>query len=104
LHGDKDIFGDESLMILSSSGHTPGHQSLLVKLPKTGYVLLTGDAAHFRENWDNPRAPVQNFSKEATLSSIEKLKKIATENNAKVWINHDVSQTTTLKKIPEYYD
>ena len=104
LHGDKDIFGDESLTILSSSGHTPGHQSLLVKLPKTGYVLLTGDAAHFRENWDNPRAPVQNFSKEATLISIENLKKIASENNAKVWINHDVSQTTTLKKFPEYYD
>jgi N-acyl homoserine lactone hydrolase len=104
LHGDQDVFGDGSVVILSSPGHTPGHQSLLVKLPKTGPVLLTGDAAHFRDNWDTPRAPVQNFSKEATITSLEKLKKVAAANNAQVWINHDVVQTATLKKSPAYYD
>jgi len=44
LAGDHDVFGDGSVTILSTPGHTPGHQSLLVRLPKTGYVVLSGDA------------------------------------------------------------
>jgi glyoxylase-like metal-dependent hydrolase (beta-lactamase superfamily II) len=47
LEGDHDVFGDGSATIISTPGHTPGHQSLLVKLPKTGPRVLTGDAAHF---------------------------------------------------------
>jgi N-acyl homoserine lactone hydrolase len=73
-------------------------------LPKTGPVLLTGDAAHFRDNWDTPRAPVQNFDKEATITSLQKLKQAADANNAQVWINHDVAQTASLKKFPGYYE
>lgn len=104
LHGDYDVFGDGSVTILTSPGHTPGHQALLVKLPRTGPVLLTGDAVHFRDNWDTPRAPVQNFDKEATITSVEKLKKVAATNNAQVWINHDSAQTATLKKSPAFYE
>ena len=104
LHGDYDVFGDGSVRILSSPGHTPGHQSLLVKLPKTGPVLLTGDAAHFRDNWDTPRAPVQNYDKDATISSLQKLKSVAAANHAQVWINHDAAQTATLRMSPAYYE
>ena len=104
LHGDHDVFGDGSVTILTSPGHTPGHESLLVKLPKTGPVLLTGDAAHFKDNWDTPRAPVQNFDKEATITSLQKLKQVAGANHAQVWINHDVTQTKTLKMSPAYYE
>ena len=50
LEGDRDIFGDGSVIILSTPGHTPGHQSLLVKLPHTGAVVLSGDAVHFKSN------------------------------------------------------
>ncbi len=50
---DKDVFGDGSVIVLRTPGHTPGHQSLLVKLPQMGNVIITGDAAHFRENWDS---------------------------------------------------
>src|SRR5207249_9349187 len=48
LTGDRDVFGDGSVMILSTPGHTPGHQSLLVVLAKSGPVLLSGDAVHLR--------------------------------------------------------
>src|ERR1700745_3944301 len=51
LDGDKDVFGDGSVMILSTPGHTPGHQSLLVRLNETGAVLLSGDAGHLKRNW-----------------------------------------------------
>jgi N-acyl homoserine lactone hydrolase len=48
LDGDHDVFGDGSVVIVSTPGHTPGHQSLLVRLPKTGAVVLSGDAVHFK--------------------------------------------------------
>ena len=57
LEGDRDVFGDGTVMIVSTPGHTPGHQSLLVKFPKTGAVVLSGDAVHFKANWDNRRVP-----------------------------------------------
>lgn len=104
LKGDTDVFGDGSVTIITSTGHTPGHQSLLVKLPNSGAIMLTGDAVHFRDNWDTPRAPVQNFDKEASIKSVEKLRGIVAANNARVWINHDDAQTATLKMSPAYYD
>ncbi|HEX6721764.1 MAG TPA: N-acyl homoserine lactonase family protein, partial [Burkholderiaceae bacterium] len=46
---DKDVFGDGTVVILRTPGHTPGHQALLVRLKEKGAVLLSGDAAHFHE-------------------------------------------------------
>src|SRR5262245_30765448 len=44
--GDHDVFGDGSVVLISTPGHSPGHQCLLVRLPKTGALLLSGDAVH----------------------------------------------------------
>ena len=57
LEGDYDVFGDGSVTLLATPGHTPGHQSLLLKLPNTGAIVLSGDAVHFKSNWDNRRVP-----------------------------------------------
>jgi glyoxylase-like metal-dependent hydrolase (beta-lactamase superfamily II) len=70
LEGDHDVFGDGSVLIISTPGHTPGHESLLVKLPKTGAVLLSGDAVHFKDNWDNRRVPQNNDNKDKTVASM----------------------------------
>lgn len=102
LDGDYDIFGDGSVVIYSTPGHTPGHQSLLIRLPKTGPVLLTGDAVHFQENWDNRRVPVRNFSKEQSLASMQKLADIAEREHAKLWINHDKANTDSLPHSPNF--
>jgi glyoxylase-like metal-dependent hydrolase (beta-lactamase superfamily II) len=104
LDGDRDVFGDGSVTILATPGHTPGHQSLLVKLPKTGGIVLSGDAVHFRSNWDNRRVPAMNVSKDQTQASMEKIAGVLTKDKAQLWINHDKAQRDGLKLAPEFYD
>jgi glyoxylase-like metal-dependent hydrolase (beta-lactamase superfamily II) len=104
LEGDHDVFGDGSVIIISTPGHTPGHESLLVKLPKTGALLLSGDAVHFKANWDNQRAPSINFDKEKTLISMQRIADVLAKEKAQLWINHDRAQRDGLKMAPAYYD
>jgi len=104
LDGDKDLFGDGSVMAIATPGHTPGHQSLLVKLPKTGALLLSGDAVHFSANWENRRVPAINVSAEQTKSSMDRIAEILAREKATLWINHDKAQRDTLKMSPEYYE
>uniref|UniRef100_UPI003F499E67 N-acyl homoserine lactonase family protein n=1 Tax=Cupriavidus necator TaxID=106590 RepID=UPI003F499E67 len=104
IEGDKDVFGDGSVTIISTPGHTPGHQSLLVKLPKTGALVLSGDAVHFKSNWDNRRVPSINLDKANTLASMQRIADLLVQENAQLWINHDKAQRDTLKMAPEYYE
>lgn len=104
LEGDDDVFGDGSIVIISTPGHTPGHQSLLVRLPKTGAVLLSGDAVHFKDNFDNRRVPSMNVNKEQTLASMDRIADIAAKEHGQLWINHDKEQSDGQKKSPEFYD
>ncbi len=104
LEGDYDVFGDGSVTIISTPGHTPGHQSLLVKLPKTGAVLLSGDAMHFKDNWDNRRVPSINTDKDKTLVSMQRIADVLAKEKAQLWINHDKAQSDSLKKSPDFYD
>jgi glyoxylase-like metal-dependent hydrolase (beta-lactamase superfamily II) len=104
LNGDHDVFGDGSVMILSTPGHTPGHESLLVMLHKTGPVLLTGDAVHFKDNWDNRRVPGANFNKDMTLASMNRLAELVTDLHAQLWINHDMPQTASVAHSPKFFE
>jgi len=99
---DKDLFGDGTVIILRTPGHTPGHSSLLVKLPQTGVVLVTGDAVHFRENYDSDGVPAFNYDRAQTVASIERLKKIAANLKATVVIQHDARDVEKLPVFPEF--
>jgi glyoxylase-like metal-dependent hydrolase (beta-lactamase superfamily II) len=104
LSGDRDVFGDGSLTLLSTPGHTPGHQSLLVKLPKTGALVLTGDLVHFQQMWDQRIVPPFNFDREASLASIERVRKLLAEHRAQLWIGHDADQAATFDRAPKSYE
>jgi N-acyl homoserine lactone hydrolase len=104
LDGDHDVFGDGSVLVISTPGHTPGHESLMVDLPKTGWLLLSGDVAHFQDNYDNRRVPSMNADKEKTLSSMQRVADLVAKYHAQFWINHDAPQTARTRHAPEYYD
>lgn len=104
LNGDYDVFGDGSVLIKSTPGHTPGHQSLLVRLPKRGPVLLTGDLVHLAYSWENDVVPGFNFDQAASRRSIAAMKQLAKETGAKVWINHDREQHVLIPKAPSFVE
>jgi len=97
---DKDVFGDGSVLMLATPGHTPGHHSLLVKLQQMGNVLLTGDLAHFRENYDGLGVPSFNTHRAETLASLNRFKQIAANLKATVVIQHDARDVAKLPVFP----
>ena len=104
LEGDADVFGDGSVRILSTPGHTPGHQSLLVRLPKTGAVVLSGDIAHFQENFDQRRVPGFNFDRSSRCARWRKIARCSTTEHAQLWINHDAKQSATIPHAPQFVE
>ncbi len=99
--GDKDIFGDGSVIMLTMPGHTPGHSSLLVRLKDMGNVLISGDLAHFHENYENNGVPTFNTNRADTLASFDRFKKMAESLNATVIIQHDARDIDKLPAFPK---
>jgi glyoxylase-like metal-dependent hydrolase (beta-lactamase superfamily II) len=97
---DKDVFGDGTVVILRTPGHTPGHQSLLVRLKEKGAVILSGDAAHFRENYEHDGVPSFNYDRAETIASLERLKQIEKNLKATVIIQHDPRDIDKLPAFP----
>jgi N-acyl homoserine lactone hydrolase len=102
--GDRDLFGDGSVVLISTPGHSPGHQCLLVRLPKTGALLLSGDAVHTRANWDSHRVPERNFNMAQSLASLDRMAAVLKENNAQLWIGHESGEVALRKYAPAYYE
>jgi N-acyl homoserine lactone hydrolase len=101
---DHDVFGDGTVVLKFSPGHTPGHQSLFLKLAKTGPVLLSGDLYHYPEELKLKIVPGFDFNKEQTAKSRASIEAFVAKNKAQLWIQHDATHSKTLKKSPEYYD
>jgi N-acyl homoserine lactone hydrolase len=98
------MFGDGSVVLISTPGHSPRHQCLLVRLPKTGALLLSGDAVHTRANWDGHRAPERNFNVSQSLTSLDRMAAVIKENNGQLWIGHETSEVPLRKYAPAYYE
>src|SRR5262249_306583 len=106
LDGDYDVFNDGTVVIVATPGHTPGHQSLLVNLRRTGPVVLSGDLYHYPAertlNDFTPFAALGNPERET--ASKAKMEALLKEKKATLWIQHDIIAYSQLKKSPAFYD
>lgn len=88
---------------VASPGHTAGHMSMLIELPKGPPVLLAGDAADLQENLDDEVAPgtLWQGREQQAVDSIRKLKALARETGAQIWPNHDMAFYRSLPAFPK---
>jgi N-acyl homoserine lactone hydrolase len=104
------IDGDTELLpgitLLETSGHAPGHQSILVRLPHTGPVLLAIDAAVMQRTFtvDRKAWPTDDNEQQLRASTKKLLDLVEREQVKLVVFGHDGYQWESLKKSPEYYD
>ncbi|TVR27431.1 MAG: N-acyl homoserine lactonase family protein [Balneolaceae bacterium] len=101
--GDLDLFGDGSIELIDTKGHTQGHQSLIVRLPNEGTVILAADAAYMPENLQGT-IPGIVWNVEAAMEAIERMKMIRDRENGEIWLGHSMEQFQTRRLLPEYYD
>lgn len=104
IEGDTELL--PGLTLLETSGHTPGHQSVLVHLPHTGPVLLAIDAVSLQRQFTPDRKATPNDDNEEQLrtSTRKLLDVVEHEHVALVVFHHDGAQWKTLKLAPDYYD
>ena len=101
---DHDVFGDGTVVIKFTPGHTPGHQSLFLKLAKTGPVLLSGDLYHYPEEMTLHKVPSFDFDKDETLKSRAAMEDFVKKTGAQLWIQHDAIAGAKRKIAPAYYE
>ncbi len=101
---DYDVFGDGTVIIKYTPGHTPGHQALALKLPRTGPVLIAGDLWHYAAERTASRAPRDEANKQQTLASRAAMEAYLKQSGAQLWIEHDPATFHHLQKAPGYID
>jgi N-acyl homoserine lactone hydrolase len=97
-----DVFKDGSLILFDTSGHTRGHQSAVIRLPKTGTVVLAADAAQVGENLSKGYLPGGCWNSEIAAQSINKLQQLE-KKGAKIILGHDLRSFEQLRIAPEWY-
>ena len=101
---DFDVFGDGTVRLISTPGHTQGHQVLLVRLARRGPVLLAGDLYHYPEERAKGIVPTFEFSAEQSRASRAKVEALLKETGAELWIEHDMATHAKLPKSPGYVE
>lgn len=109
ISGDYDVFHDGTVRILKTPGHTPGHQVLLLKLAKSGAVLLSGDLYHQRPDRPRPgetggRVMPGNTSRAESLASVDRVETILKNTHARLVIQHDPDDFKSLPVSPAYLE
>ncbi|WP_428030017.1 AttM family quorum-quenching N-acyl homoserine lactonase [Ancylobacter sp.] len=99
-----DLYGDGVIQTYQSPGHSPGHQSIMVRLPNSGPILLAIDAAYTFEHWNDKCLPGALTSAIEVAASVRKLRRLAERENAMVVPGHDPDSWPSFKKAPHFYD
>ena len=99
--GDLDLFGDGVVTIKAAPGHTAGSQFLLLDLPQTGYVILSGDVAHFERQFDARKVAVGTHDGDAAQAAMDHVAQLAASLPALLVIGHDPLHIGLLPPFPE---
>ena len=101
---DGDVELIPGLRLVETSGHAPGHQSVLVTLPETGTVLLAGDAVSLERQFSLDRRPLSYEDADRLLASTQKLLDlVASAKVALTVFHHDGEQWRRLRRAPQWY-
>jgi N-acyl homoserine lactone hydrolase len=103
IDGDYDVFGDGKVVLLSTPGHTPGHQSLYVKLARTGGVVVSGDLFHYTAERTKGLMPPREQSLE-TPASRKKVEDFLTRTHSQLFMGHAIDWYQNAVKAPGWYD
>ncbi len=96
--GEHDLFGDGSVLCIPTYGHTPGHQSLKVRLG-SGDVLLTGDACYLRQTLENLHLPRVLHDRDQMLESLHRIRALQTAG-ARIFYGHDAEFWKSVPQAP----
>jgi N-acyl homoserine lactone hydrolase len=102
--GEHDLFGDGSVRLLPTPGHSAGHVSLLLSLARTGPVLLSADAVDNRAQWEGRQPPRALHRAEDAERSRERLRELAHELDPLLIFGHDPENWSQLEHAPTCYD
>ena len=103
LDGDHDVFGDGLVTLVSTPGHTEGHQVLVVKLADYGPVIISGDAIHFAEELKHHVLPTFNVDAARSKAAITEILELEASLDGELWIQHDPVQHRRRRIAPEFY-
>jgi len=106
LDGDLDVFGDKSVEIKRWPGHTPGSQMVVVRLPKTGTVVLTSDVVYLKESLEKNLIPPipGTWSPMGMYEGYQKVRAVRDGEGAQVFFAHDPEVFKATKQAPQYYE
>ena len=100
LEGEHDVFGDGSVLLIPTFGHTPGHQSLVLRMGKGATVALTADACYTQENMDRDILPTIVWDTEEMSRSLGTLRRLRDAQGARVFFGHDPAQWAATPQAP----
>jgi len=101
---DFDVFGDGSVVVMATPGHTPGHQVLFVKTAKRGPIVLAGDLYHYPEERTTGKTPSFEFNVPQSKVSRNRIEIFLRQTGAQLWIEHDIATHANLPKAPRYVE
>jgi glyoxylase-like metal-dependent hydrolase (beta-lactamase superfamily II) len=96
---DLDLFGDGSVTIIWTPGHTPGELSMLVRLPSRN-LILTGDTVHIRDQLDTESPMPYDWDFHLASQAIRRLKLLSQDADATIWISHDMEDWLAFPHAP----
>ena len=106
LNGDLDLFSDGSVVVKRWVGHTPGSQMMVVRMPKTGTVILTSDNVYFADNVTKNLLPDVSLAYDPSgiLNAYQWIREMQARDNAQFFTAHDPDAWKAMKKAPDFLE